>query len=180
MSDRRGDWIQTYTGKAFWPLDPRPEEICIEDIAHALSLQCRYGGHTSMFYSVAEHCVLLSRAVHHDWKFWALMHDAAEAYLVDVPRPIKPFLGDYRKIEAGIMAVICAKFGMDQLMPEEVSRADQAILMDERKALMKTAPQSWGTEMPPLGIDIHGWLPQFAEYKFLDTFKHLEQQRALD
>src|SRR5690606_29748913 len=97
---RKGDWMQTFTGRRFWPLDPRPDEICIEDIAHALSMQCRYAGHCLSFYSVAEHSVLLSQHVAEPFRRWALLHDASEAYLVDVPRPIKGDLSNYRAVEA--------------------------------------------------------------------------------
>lgn len=68
--DRRGDWIQTFTGRRFWPLDPRPEDVCIEDIAHALSLKCRFGGHCTRFYSVAEHSVHVSNYVPAEFALW--------------------------------------------------------------------------------------------------------------
>ena len=82
---RRGGWIQTYTGRQFWPLDPRIEDIDIHDIAHALSHQCRYSGHCLRFYSVAEHSVLLSHHVAGEHMLWALLHDAWEAYLAAIP-----------------------------------------------------------------------------------------------
>jgi uncharacterized protein len=103
MSTRTGDWIQTYTGKQFWPLSPLPEDIVIEDIAHALSMQCRFGGHVRTFYSVAQHSVHVSLLVEPQYALWGLLHDAAEAYLVDLPRPIKKFseMGLlYQEIEA--------------------------------------------------------------------------------
>ena len=89
MSERVGDWIQTMSGVIFYPLDPRPEEIRIEDIAHALSHQCRFAGHCREFYSVAEHSVRVSRELPQEFMLWGLLHDASEAYLVDLPRPIK-------------------------------------------------------------------------------------------
>jgi hypothetical protein len=76
---RRGDWMQTFTGRRFWPLDPRGEDVLIEDIAHALSLLTRYGGHCTRFYSVAEHSVLLARAATPENALWLLLHDASEA-----------------------------------------------------------------------------------------------------
>ena len=78
-SERIGDWIQTYTGRQFWPLDPRVDEIHIEDIAHSLSMRCCYGGHLTDFYSVAEHSVLVSLHVPQEFALWGLLHDAAEA-----------------------------------------------------------------------------------------------------
>lgn len=106
----RGDWIQTYSGRAFYPLAPYPQDVCIEDIAHALSQLCRFGGHCRRFYSVAEHSVLLSRVVVPEFQLWALLHDASEAYLVDVPRPIKKQLPAYVEAERRVMAAICARF----------------------------------------------------------------------
>lgn len=97
MNERKGDWIQTYTGRQFWPLDPKPEEVCIEDIAHALSQQCRYAGHTIRFYSVAQHSVEIALRVPRAAALWGLLHDAAEAYLVDLPRPVKYLMPAYKR-----------------------------------------------------------------------------------
>lgn len=110
----RTDWIQTYTGKKFFPLDPDPELICIEDIAHSLAMQCRYNGHTRRFYSVAQHSVILASKFFksHDLRFAALLHDASEAYLSDVPLPIKhlPQFTFYREAEDRLQRMIFAKF----------------------------------------------------------------------
>lgn len=106
MSARSGDWIQTATGGQFWPMDPQPDEIDINDIAHALAMLCRFGGHCLRFYSVAEHSVLLSHAVPPEHALWALLHDATEGYLVDMPRPIKAFLPGYKEAEAGIVRAV--------------------------------------------------------------------------
>ena len=81
---RIGDWMQTYTGERFWPLDPRIEDIHIRDISMALGKLCRYGGHTIFFYSVAEHSVLVSEYVPEEYALWGLLHDASEAYLSDI------------------------------------------------------------------------------------------------
>ena len=82
-------WIQVYSGKSFSPLSPTIEDIEIEDIAHALSLQCRYAGHCLYHYSIAQHSVLVSRYVSQENKLWGLLLDASEAYPMDVPMPIK-------------------------------------------------------------------------------------------
>src|ERR1035437_1784040 len=108
----RGDWMQVYSGARFYPLDPRPDEIDAADIAHALSLLCRYGGHVDRFYSVAEHCVLMSRAVAPENALAALLHDATEAYVVDVPRPLKRCLRDYAPIEAAVWRAIASRFSV--------------------------------------------------------------------
>lgn len=117
MSEKQwlsGDWIQTFTGKKFYPLSPQIEDICIEDIAHALSNVCRYAGHCRDFYSVAQHCVMVS-----DWmpsmKLEGLMHDASEAYLGDISRPLKhsDAMSGYREAEHRMEAVINAAFDLD-------------------------------------------------------------------
>lgn len=178
---RRGDWMQTFTGRAFWPLDPRPEDIDPVDIAHALSLLCRYGGHVRRFYSVAEHCVLMSQAVAPEHALWALLHDAAEAYLVDVPRPIKRHLPNYGAIEDGLLRVIYQRFGLvfedqDWPMPSDVKDADNRILLDERAALLAVPPHPWHPDLEklqPLGVHIQGWQPEMAEAAYLSTLRTL-------
>src|ERR1700743_459210 len=94
-------FIETYTGRAFWPLSPTPEAISIIDIAHALSNQCRYSGHVRFFYSVAQHCCLLAQWLEANGGsaldcLQILMHDAPEGYLVDIPRPVKQYMPEYR------------------------------------------------------------------------------------
>ncbi|MGE0677833.1 phosphohydrolase [Pseudolabrys sp.] len=169
-SARIGEWMQTYTGKKFWPMDPRPEEIDIIDIGRALSKMCRYGGHSLKFYSVAEHCVLCSRAAPAHLKMTALLHDASEAYLVDVPRPIKPALDNYYKIEANLMQVISKKFGAVWPLPPEVKQIDNAILRDERLAIMAhmdVPSEIWGDAAEGLGVEIECWNPERAFQEFL-------------
>lgn len=177
---RKGDWIQTFTGKQFWPLDARVEEIDIHDIAHSLAFQCRFGGHCGRFYSVAEHCVLMLRYINsiaegitHEVRLWALLHDATETYLVDLPRPVKNSIPDYKVIETNLMNVICDRFGMDHEMPKIVKEIDTRILMDEAYQNMKTPPQSWNDNVPPLGIQLQYWSPEEAEMWFLYEFDKL-------
>lgn len=148
---RRGDWMQTHTGRAFWPLDPRPEDVDIEDIAHALAQQNRYAGHCPWPYSVAAHSVYVSRRAarlappgrEKQCARWGLLHDATEAYLVDVPSPIKRFLTEYAVIEADLMHVIAQRFGLEGEMPEEVKRADADALATEASILFPTRPRDW-------------------------------------
>jgi len=170
---RVGDWLQTFTGRCFWPLDPRPEEICIEDIAHSLSLRCRYGGHVTRFYSVAEHSVLVSLRVPRQFALWGLLHDAAEAYTADVPRPLKRNLPDWKPIEARIMAMVCARFGLPPEEPDAVNAVDLAITGDERVALMLPCARDWGPLPPPLGVEVCGMGPRRAEKAFLRRFAEL-------
>lgn len=173
MLNIRGDWIQTATGLQFWPMSPEPGDVCIEDIAHALSMLCRFGGHCLRFYSVAEHSVLLSRAVTPENALWALLHDASEAYLVDVPRPLKPFLHGYREAEDKIMRAVCARFGLQSEMPPEVKGADQRILTDEMQQNMAPPPVRWSTHSEPIGVQLKYWSPEQARQAFLDEFRAL-------
>jgi 5'-deoxynucleotidase YfbR-like HD superfamily hydrolase len=127
-------WIQTYTGKPFWPLEPELGEIDIVDIAHALSMQCRYSGHTKRFYSVAEHSVHISNSVSPENALWGLLHDASEAYLVDIPRPLKPYLPQYKEAETRCMMAIAKRVGLSWPEPAEVKEMDTRILFNERAA----------------------------------------------
>ena len=112
--EHRGDSIQTYTGRKFFPVAPRAEDIEILDVAHALSMLCRYTGHTKQFYSVAQHSVLVSRIVPPQDAAWGLLHDASEAYLCDVARPIKP----YRLLEQRLMVQVAGRFDLTYAEPD--------------------------------------------------------------
>ena len=164
--DRFGDWMQTYTGGRFYPIDPRPEEVIREDIAHALSLLCRYAGHIDRFYSVAEHCVLMSEAVPPEHALAALLHDATEAYVVDVPRPLKRSLPEYRAVEDRVWLAIAVRFGVDPMLPAVVKKADTAILLTERAALFSRA-EPWDLGVARLPVVVTGWEPREAEARYL-------------
>lgn len=165
ITEERGDWIQTYTGRQFYPLTAMPDEVDKLDIAHALALANRFGGHTRVPYSVAQHCILMSQAVSPENALWALLHDAQEAYLVDVPRPIKPYLGEYREIEARVQGAIFIHFGLEKLFlkgePDEVRDADMRILINERDALMPRRTHRWAVDslvpLPLLEIEPWPW-----------------------
>lgn len=171
---RKGDWMQTYTGRAFWPLDPRVDEIDIEDIAHALALQCRYAGHSLEFYSVAEHSCHVSDYCSPDMALWGLLHDASEAYLTDVVRPIKGHLDGYRAIEAHVMAAVARRFGLVDCMPAEVKRLDNAILANERDQIMAHPPQDWSLTEPAIpDLILSCWNWRRAEIEFMVRFERL-------
>jgi hypothetical protein len=172
----RGDWMQTFTGKAFYPMAPRAEDIDIRDIAHALSLLCRYGGHVQRFYSVAEHCILMSRAVAPEHALWALLHDATEAYVGDMVRPLKHSLPAYMAAEDRVMAAICERFGLEHgPMPAAVKEADTRILVNEREALMGKPDRPWSSleRVTPLPVVVWGWRPPTAEDRYLARFEEL-------
>jgi 5'-deoxynucleotidase YfbR-like HD superfamily hydrolase len=176
---RKGNWQQTYMGIRFYPLDPRPEDFVIEDIAHGLSNICRYNGHTREFYSVAEHCVLMSQCVSPEAAFLALMHDASEAYVCDVPKPLKLMLEGYEEIEYTVTKVIYEKFlGTDQFPREilkEVKRADVAIVANEAPKLMLHTID-WEFPEKPLDTEIYCWDPKTAKQKFLERYEELNVQ----
>lgn len=167
----RGPWQQTFTGRKFHPLDPRPEEVWVEDIGHALAKQCRFGGACLRHYSVAEHCLRVG------WRVWLLslptmtdgefipvtsiplgalkqlaqrmlagvLHDGSEAYVIDVPRPLKIALLGYAEIEQRVMLSITERFGLDAGAFElpAVKKADEELLITEARDLMAEPPEPW-------------------------------------
>lgn len=174
----RGNWMQTFTGTMFYPLDPRPEDICVDDIAHSLSMQCRYNGHGTMFYSVAEHCILMAGAVSPENALHALLHDATEAYVGDMVRPLKLHMPEFRAVEDRVGRAIADRFGMDPLAPEEVKLADSRILLDERTALFEAPAADWGLgDIEPLGVTLQCWEPALAERIYTDTFFRLLEKK---
>lgn len=178
MSERKGDWMQTFMGRQFWPLDPRSDDVHIDDIAEPLSKLCRYNGHCEGFYSVAEHSVLVSLNVPPEMALEGLMHDAAEAYLGDVIRPIKPFLTGLKEIESKIEKAIAARFGLVYPWPNEVMRVDAAILHDEQLSIMKEPPRKWHLPLPPMGVNIMCMEHQAACSLFLKRFEELTRARV--
>lgn len=168
-------FVQTHTGIPFYPLAPLEDDITIVDIAHSLGMVCRYGGHVQRFYSVAEHCVLLSHAVAPENALWALLHDATEAYVGDVVWPLKEELPRYKDIEDTIMQVICIKYNLPLAQPEQVKEYDRRIVIDERDQLMSTPRQPWPAlqGFAPLGVTIRGWHPAQAREQYLTRFTQL-------
>lgn len=166
------DWILTYTGRQFWPLAPRAEDVDLEDIAHALAHLCRFAGHCRVFYSVAQHSVHVSERVHSRYALEGLLHDAAEAYLCDVARPIKPALAGYEAAESQLMAVIRARFGLTGLELGGVQVADRRMLCTERRDLMH--PNHWPVDPASCYPEpIVPWTPAEAKARFLARFEEL-------
>jgi uncharacterized protein len=177
----RGDWLQTASGIAFHPADPRPEDVHLYDIAHALSNLCRFGGHCSRFYSVAEHSVLVSQCVPLEHALAALLHDATETYVVDVPRPVKRMLGEaYARLESGVWAVIAERFGVPVELPACVKDADNRVLLAERDELLHEPPiaWTWAAGLIPAPVRVLGLTPQRAAQFFLARFHELTRQRV--
>lgn len=170
--------IHTFTGRLVNPLDLQPEDVDIVDIAHALARQCRFSGHTKEFYSVAQHSVICSKIVESGFERDALMHDASEAYLQDVARPLKihPSFGQsYRGAEKRAEKVIAGVFGTNFPMKPEVKVADNLALVTEARDLMHgTAKWSqFYQEIPPLSEVIVAWTPRRAEREFLERYQKL-------
>lgn len=171
---RQFEWVQTFTGKAFWPLNPNVKDVCIEDIAHALSNICRYNGHTKFLYSVGQHSILMSQTVSKPNKLWALLHDASEAYVCDIPKPFKHSLMGYKEIERRIMKVIVKKFNLTPELPDEVQEADMRIVLNEKAVLFGPAPSPWRVIGDPIsGLEIKPLYPVEVEALFLDQYKQL-------
>lgn len=171
-SDARSS-IATFGGGRINPLDPDPNDIDLQSLAHSLSNQCRWTGHVSSFYSVAEHCVLVSHIVP---TLEALLHDGSEAYLSDLARPIKKAAGlgeVYLEVEAGLERAIAERFGFSPPpMSDEVRAADDAMLRQEAKQLLP----HFGAIMsdPPLGTPkVNCWTPVEAKYEFIWRFRAL-------
>lgn len=152
--------IATYTGHCFDLAAMDPDTIDIRDIARALSMNCRWGGHVNEFYSVAEHSARVCENVKPEFKLAALLHDASEAYLLDIPKPFKNMLPDYMALEDKLMRVIAEKFGFEYPLPEEVKIADRNVLEWEWDFLK-------GNKFP-----IRTMGPNIAEMVFLKEFYH--------
>jgi hypothetical protein len=165
-------WIATASGRAFNVLTPNYLDIDIEDVAAPLSKQCRYGGHTKRFYSVAEHCVHVARYAPKPLKLEALLHDGSEAYLLDIPRPIKKAMPEYRTLEDNLMAAVAARFGIHWPVDPEVTDLDNRILHDEVAQAMVIPPVPWGIPGEPLGVELQFWTPDQACAEFLAAFRH--------
>lgn len=180
-------WMQTYTGGKFYVLEPEKTDFNVQDIAHALSNICRFGGHTRKFYSVAQHSVMVSSIVKSLGgtpleQLWALMHDATEAYMGDVPTPLKGTLEGYREREDALMLIIADRLsvpahGEASLLPAKVKKADRIALVTEARQLTRDTSE-WGPDyhsIPSHDVKIRCWGPKVAEATFLYRYRALVQ-----
>ena len=167
---KTGTEIDLYAGGVFDPFNPRMDRIRIEDIAHALSMLCRFNGHCRRFYSVAEHSVLVAERCRVDLQLDGLLHDAVEAYLGDLPRPIKRAFPEFLKAERRLQAEIYRKFNLSLEMPDEVRIADDEMLRIELSALVPSC------QAPSLGTkqSLECWAPERAKAEFLEFYAELQ------
>lgn len=166
-------WIQTASGRKVFPLSLRPADVYLADIAHSLSNQCRFTGHTKWHYSVAQHSILVSLHCDPAVAMWGLLHDASEAYLSDIPRPLKalPGFGDvYLAAERVAMDAVCDHFGLSHGMPASVEHADREALATEKRDVMGPEPEAWMPMPDPWRERIKRWSPARAEREFLGRY----------
>ena len=173
-----GDYITTFTGKHFYPMSPDPMAICIEDIAHALSLICRGNGHVHKFWSVAEHCICCAkeaeaRGLSARVILACLLHDASECYMSDVPTPFKNELPEYQDQEEHLLGIIYEKFLGSDLTEEEqkeLKKIDHAMLWYDLEHLLGEIQYG---EIPELHIDLDYTVRPFEEVEeeYLSLFE---------
>jgi len=174
--------VQTLSGRAFPLLAPVPSDFDIREIAHALSMQCRFNGHVRHFYSVAQHSVNVS----HVLELWGeppivvrggLLHDAAEAYVGDVVSPLKRLLPAFQGIEDRISKSLLGRYEVPYPLPDIVRRADLAMLHIEARSLLAAPVVPWSAPITPtVDIEIVELSPQEARDIFVDRFLELERR----
>lgn len=196
FDDDRGYAIHTWTGRAFFPQDIKPEDVTIEDIAHGLAMTCRYGGQCDFYYSVAQHSVYcwhmakdmnLSPALERE----ALLHDAVEAYLgADFPRPYKMMVPALAEFEETIERQLNPIIGIPVKKSREIKFIDETMLATEMPLLFqdhgayKKTKESFvytGTDPIEDGLperlpwdSMMSWSPEYAEMMFLDAWEEIQ------
>lgn len=173
-------WILTSNGKAFDLFTPQAKMISSVDIAHALAHTCRFNGHCHQFYSVAQHCLIVSEIVPPEHKLVALLHDATEAYVGDMVRPLKQLMFEqghtlYAEVEHRVWLAICEHFHLEPELPESVKEADMIALATERRDLMPDHPAAWDClrGITPLNRSIPEWSPRHARQVYHDRLLEL-------
>jgi hypothetical protein len=169
-----GPTILLHSGNSFDLLAPEASTFTIEDIAHGLSNVCRFAGQCTRFYSVAQHSMLVSRHVPPEHAYAGLMHDAAEALIGDVSKPLKGILPDYRALERRIEAAVFARFNVPNPLPAEVKRMDVVMLATEQHALMPDREgRSFAGGHAALDIEVPPMGPRKAKALFLRRYADL-------
>jgi uncharacterized protein len=182
---RIGNYMHTFTGRKYWPFDPRVEEVFIEDIAHSLANKCRYAGHCTKFYSVAEHSVYCSCIGPEDEALERLLHDASEAYNGDLIRPLKrmpEFAEPFRIVEEKNERIIADRFKLVYPYPPSVKFADEAVTAREVEDIINKDPNLdfslvLHDRTNIADITIKCLPPELAKAAFLDRFAQLWIER---
>lgn len=175
-----GPAIMLHSGAWFDFCAPASSDFTIEDIAHGLANVCRYAGQCTRFYSVAEHSILVSD-VATGFELEALLHDAAEAFIGDITRPLKQLLPEYKKIEASVQRAVLSRFGINGPIPPEVKHADLRVLAAEQRQIMPEGTDGWvrGRKVEPAPIAVRHLPPNEAKDTFLKRFEALHQSYVL-
>lgn len=181
---RKGYYAHIFSGSKFFPCDPRPEEVSIIDIAHHLAMQCRFNGGTKLFYSVAEHSWLCSYWGPKETALERLLHDAAEAYLGDMIRPLKrlPELGDvFLELETRVERAIANRFQLTYPFPVDVWQADEALVTAELANLINNPHKGHLHDSSVMAdCQFECWAPEDAKAAFLKRFFDLAAERGLE
>jgi len=169
--------MATLSGKNYLPSHPTHDLININDISHALSNICRFAGHVSSFYSVAQHSVLVARIIeglggNPYMQLHGILHDATEAYLTDIPTPVKRLITGFDTLEDNFYRVIAEVYGLEPELPEIVKRADGIALATEARDLMGD-PKNWRLPHEPCGIIVIPKPPIDAKTMFLEAFHEI-------
>lgn len=168
-------YVSTYLGNRFYPLEPRIDKVAIEDIAHGLAFQCRFNGQTCDFYSVAQHSLIVADLVPQSHRLAALLHDAAEAYLGDMVKPLKVLMPEFSAVEDKVTALIAKAFGVSFRDYAPIKRADLIALATEKRDLMPYSTEDWDylQGIEPLPELIRPMSPMEAKVAFLDRYSTL-------
>lgn len=188
MSSWDKEWAMCYSGRRVFPFDLQVGDIDITDIAHALAMQCRYNGHVSRFYSVGEHCLLISQALFRDTgdavlALKGLLHDAGEAYTGDFTRPVKNSMREVGEVlhaaEDRNEETIFKAFGLDMSADHAamIKDYDRRIIVDEKIALFGPN-KPWDWDLEPLNVFVQGMTPVVCKAYYLEQFHDLSR-RAL-
>ena len=179
--------IETFSGQLIDPLRPDPDTVLIEDIARSLSMQCRFNGHCTRFYSVAEHSVHCAKLAEKlfpespEIAIFALLHDGSEAYLCDVPRPVKASFPNYLQWEAVLSDIIYRKFtGISPAEDDEkkILKVDNIMLATESFYLVSSKGEGWGVpEEVDDTLKLYCWSPEKAEQEFHKLFKKYSDKK---
>lgn len=165
-------WIQTRHGAKFYPLQPQIDKIDIRDIAHALAIINRFAGHTRLPLPVADHCLRVASYLPDNLKLAGLLHDASEAYLIDLPTPIKHQMPFYMKVEKRLENMIFKKYLKRKLTKKDhilVKAADKKALIVEQASLMPYSEDTDAYLAPETFHEPLFW--KDAEHEFLSKFK---------